>query len=239
MYYYHWDTDHQLIDKCHGWCYSIERQSLLRVFILYSTVLQQVLKIKIKQIHILPLCVDLYTYCSAFLSLCSLDTCETQISPLYQVQPVFPSCCWNQHLGTLCVGLIRSFMLWLKQMIRDRADGASKRSLHPQERRIKHIHDSVMADRMATEYRPSAALRSYWCRHRHKDLTHFNKLEVSANIPGTIFQTILYLLYRWCICHKNFNIHIQYSCLFTASLLLANLFIWIHGSNIRRVSWDP
>ena len=43
-------------------------------------------------------------------------------------------------------------------MIRGWADGASKRKLHPQERMIKQHCDSVITDRMAADYRPSAVL---------------------------------------------------------------------------------
>lgn len=75
-------------------------------------------------------------------------------------------------------------------MIRGWADGASKRNLCPQERRIKQVCDSVITDRTATDYRPSEALSSYWCRFRHKDSIHINMLEVRANIACTI----LYLL---------------------------------------------
>lgn len=85
---------------------------------------------------------------------------------------------------------MKSFMLWLNQMIRGWPDGASKRNLCPQETRIKQVCDSVITDRTAKDYRPSAALSSYWCRHRHKDVMHINTLEVRANIACTILQTI-------------------------------------------------
>ncbi len=143
--------------------------------------------------YILSLCVDFCSHYSTFPSLCSLDTCETQRSPLCTGNNLcFTSCCWNQHLGALCGGLMKSFMLWLNQMIRGWPGGASKRNLRPQERRIKQVCDSVITDRTAKDYRPSAALSSYWCRHRHKDVMHINMLEVRVNTACTILQTIYY-----------------------------------------------
>lgn len=114
----------------------------------------------------------------------------TEFPPCARNSLCFTSSCWNQHLGALCAGLMKSFMLWLNQMIRGWADGASKRNPCPQERRIKQVCDSVITDRTATDYRPSEALSSYWCRSRHKDSIHINMLEVRANIACTILYPL-------------------------------------------------
>lgn len=52
----------------------------------------------------------------------------TEFPPCARNSLCFTSSCWNQHLGALCAGLMKSFMLWLNQMIRGWADGASKRN---------------------------------------------------------------------------------------------------------------
>lgn len=116
---------------------------------------------------------------------------------------------------------MKSFMLWLNQMIRGRADGASKRNLCPQERGIKQICDSVITDRTAADYRASAALSSCWCRHRHTDVLHVNTLEERDNTAWTIMQTILCLLYQ---CDENVNMQILFQFISSLLLLLHYIF---------------
>lgn len=74
-----------------------------------------------------------------------------------------------------------------------------KEKLHLEESRIKQVLHSVITERTATDYRPSAELRSYQCRYRHKDAIHINMLGARANhcTRNTADNTPLCL--NWCI----------------------------------------
>lgn len=100
-------------------------------------------------------------------------------------------------------GLMKSFMLWLNQMIRGRGWWSLKEKpcVH-RKGRIKHFCDSVITDRTAADYRASAALAGYRCRHRHKDAIYINMLEVRVNIAYSVVPT------QWWMCHKIVNMQI-------------------------------